>query len=91
MKRMNHILMIVIGNVLEHYVHIIFPSVLPSLAFAAATLLSTFLFPAQLEFFESTAVFHHYLDNPLIACVPGGILIGTGMGLVLKADASTSY
>lgn len=57
--------------------------------FAMTTLVSTFLFPFLLEFFESQAVFHHYLDDPLLASVIAGCLIGIGIGLVLKANAST--
>lgn len=57
--------------------------------FAMTTLVSTFLFPFLLEFFESQPVFHHYLSDPLLASVIAGCLIGIGIGLVLKANAST--
>lgn len=57
--------------------------------FAMTTLISTFLFPLVLEFFESQSVFHHYLNDPLLACIIAGILIGVGIGLILKANAST--
>ncbi len=58
-------------------------------AFAMTTLLSTFLFPFLLEFFESQSMFHNYLNDPLLACVLAGCLIGAGVGLILKANAST--
>jgi len=57
--------------------------------FAMTTLLSTFLFPLMLKFFESQPMFHGYLNDPLLACVIAGCLIGIGIGLVLKANAST--
>lgn len=57
--------------------------------FAMTTLLSTFLFPLLLEFFESQPVFHHYLEDPFLASIIAGCLIGMGIGLVLKANAST--
>lgn len=57
--------------------------------FAMTTLASTFLFPLLLEFFQTHDVFHHYLNDPLLACVLAGIFIGVGIGLVLKANAST--
>lgn len=58
-------------------------------AFAMTTLLSTFLFPILLEFFESHMMFHYYLADPLLASIVAGILVGFGMGLILKANAST--
>ncbi len=58
-------------------------------AFAMTTLVSTFLFPLVLQFFESQDFFHHYLNDPLLACVIAGCLIGIGIGLILKANAST--
>lgn len=57
--------------------------------FAMTTLLSTFLFPLLLEFFESHLVFHGYLQDPLLACILAGCMMGIGIGLVLKANAST--
>lgn len=57
--------------------------------FAMTTLVSTFLFPFLLEFFESQPIFHHYLDDPFLASLIAGCLIGMGIGLILKANAST--
>lgn len=57
--------------------------------FAMTTLVSTFLFPMVLQFFESQSMFHHYLNDPLLACIIAGCLIGVGIGFVLKANAST--
>lgn len=58
-------------------------------SFAMTTLLSTFLFPSILEFFESQPMFHHYLEDPLLASILAGCLVGVGIGLILKANAST--
>lgn len=57
--------------------------------FAMSTLVSTFLFPLVLQFFETMPMVHHYLNDPFLACIIAGGLIGTGVGLVLKANAST--
>ena len=57
--------------------------------FAMTTLLSTFLFPLLLELFNSNDIFHHYLNDPLLACVIAGCLIGVGIGLVIRSNAST--
>ena len=57
--------------------------------FAMTTLLSTFLFPLVLQFFESQSFFHYYLNDPFLACLIAGCLIGMGIGLILKANAST--
>ena len=57
--------------------------------FAMTTLVSTFVFPLLLEFFETHIFFHHYLNDPLLACMIAGCFIGVGIGLILKANAST--
>lgn len=57
--------------------------------FAMTTLVSTFVFPVLLSFFESQSMFHGYLNDPLLACILAGVFIGIGIGLILKANAST--
>ena len=57
--------------------------------FAMTTLLSTFLFPIILQFFETHSMFHHYLEDPLLAAILAACLVGVGSGLILKANAST--
>lgn len=57
--------------------------------FAMTTMLSTFIFPLLLEFFESQPMFHGYLNDPLLSSILAGCLIGAGVGMVLKANAST--
>lgn len=57
--------------------------------FAASILVSTFVFPAFLEAFDRIPSLHGYLDDSLLAMVIGGCLIGIGIGIVIKANAST--
>ncbi len=58
-------------------------------AFVMKTLISSIVFPIFLNFFENTAALHHYCTDPLLASVLGGSIMGIGVGLVLKAGAST--
>ena len=53
------------------------------------TLISTFLFPVLLEFFNQQTYLHGLLDDQLLVCILGGFLLGLGIGLVLKAGGST--
>lgn len=92
-----------IGLVLNHYFNLPISSVVAVInislflvgfyylgkEFAMTTLVSTFVFPIILEFFESNPFFHHYLDDPFMAAILAGCLVGLGIGLVLKANAST--
>ncbi len=57
--------------------------------FAMTTLISTFLFPIVLQFFETHAMFHHYLNDPLLAAILAACCVGVGIGLILRANAST--
>ena len=56
--------------------------------FAMSILISTFAFPVFLEIFDKSP-FHGYLNDPLLAMVIGGCLVGLGIGVVIKANAST--
>ncbi|MBS7125257.1 MAG: YitT family protein, partial [Coprobacillus sp.] len=58
-------------------------------AFAMKTLISTFLFPILLEFFNQQPYLHGLLNDQLLICILGGFLLGLGIGLVLKAGGST--
>lgn len=57
--------------------------------FALSTLVSTFAFPFLLEFFNTNAIFHHYCQDILLAVVLAGCLIGIGVGLMIRFDASS--
>ncbi|MDD6442043.1 MAG: YitT family protein [bacterium] len=56
--------------------------------FAMSIIISTFAFPAFLEFFDRSP-FHGYLNDSLLAMAIGGCLVGLGIGVVIKANAST--
>ena len=56
--------------------------------FATSIIISTFAFPVFLEIFDQSP-FHGYLNDPLLAMVIGGCLVGLGIGVVIKANAST--
>lgn len=57
--------------------------------FAMSIVISTFAFPFFLECFDRIPALHGYLDDPLLAMVIGGCLVGAGIGIVIKAKAST--
>lgn len=56
--------------------------------FAFTTLISSFLFPSLLGWIE-TIVQSPLTSDPLLAVVLGGLLTGTGIGLVIRAGSST--
>ena len=57
--------------------------------FALSTLVSTFAFPVLLEFFNTNAIFHNYCQDTLLAVVLAGCLVGIGVGLMIRSDASS--
>lgn len=57
--------------------------------FALSTLISTFAFPILLEFFNTNAIFHNYCQDTLLAVVLAGCLVGIGVGLMIRSDASS--
>lgn len=57
--------------------------------FTLTTVISTFLFPILLDTFERLDILHHYCRDTLLASMLAGCLIGIGIGLILKANAST--
>ena len=57
--------------------------------FALSTLISTFAFPVLLEFFNTNAIFHNYCQDTLLAVVLSGCLVGIGVGLMIRSDASS--
>lgn len=56
---------------------------------AMSIIISTFAFPVFLEVFDRIPALHGYLDDPLLAMVIGGCLVGFGIGIVMRANAST--
>jgi len=57
--------------------------------FALSTHISTFAFPVLLEFFNTNAIFHNYCQDTLLAVVLAGCLVGIGVGLMIRSDASS--
>lgn len=57
--------------------------------FALSTLISTFAFPVLLVFFNTNAIFHNYCQDTLLAVVLAGCLVGIGVGLMIRSDASS--
>ena len=57
--------------------------------FAMSILISTVVFPVFLEVFNRIPALHGYLEDPLLAMVIGGTFVGIGIGIVIKANAST--
>ncbi len=57
--------------------------------FAAATAVSTIAFPLFLDVFTRIEYLAHLTDDLLLSAVMAGVITGAGVGLVLKAGAST--
>ena len=57
--------------------------------FAATTLLSTLISPIILRFFEGIPALSSLTDNLLLSAILAGTLAGAGVGLVMRAGAST--
>lgn len=56
--------------------------------FALSTLAGTILYPLMLSLFEHLHI-GPYTDNTLLATIYGGIIMGAGIGLVLRVGSST--
>lgn len=57
--------------------------------FALTTLLSTFLYPAFLSLFIRLPVLEHLTSDPLLAAIYAGLLMGVGIGMVIRVGSST--
>lgn len=57
--------------------------------FALTTIVSTFVYPIFLNFFQSIDALANFCDDMVLAAIYGGVIIGLGIGLVMKAGAST--
>lgn len=58
-------------------------------SFAMSTLVSTFIYPAFLAVFQNIPQLSSMTDDPLLAVIMAGLMIGFGLGLVVKVGAST--
>ena len=57
--------------------------------FALTTLISTFYYPLALEFFQHIPFLTNLTDDLLLATIYAGLMIGAGIGLVIRCGAST--
>lgn len=92
-----------LGLIAEHYAGIpvelfaaVFNVVMFALAiwllgvsFALTTLISTFYFPFILGVLQRVGAIQNLTSDPLLSTVFAGLLIGVGIGIVIKAGAST--
>lgn len=58
-------------------------------AFALSTLVSTFYYPVILGVLEKVPGLGDFTDDPMLATVCGGLMIGFAIGIVIRAGAST--
>lgn len=57
--------------------------------FAATTLISTFIFPIFLNYFKDIERFKNITSDLLLSSIFTALLVGTGVGIVLRVGAST--
>lgn len=57
--------------------------------FAVSTILSTIAYPLSIKICEGIPSLSTMTDNPIIAMIYGGILVGVGVGIVIRVGAST--
>ena len=57
--------------------------------FALTTLVSTFYFPLALEFFQRFSFLSDMTNDLLLATIYAGLMIGVGIGIVIRCGAST--
>lgn len=58
-------------------------------AFALTTLVSTFYYPVILSVFEQIPGLANVTNDRMLATICGGLMIGAGIGIVIRAGAST--
>ncbi|MDO4291634.1 MAG: YitT family protein [Eubacteriales bacterium] len=58
-------------------------------AFALTTLLSTFFYPIALAFWQRFPALSSLTEDSMLCTVLGGMMIGAGIGIVIRAGAST--
>jgi uncharacterized membrane-anchored protein YitT (DUF2179 family) len=57
--------------------------------FAATTLISTFIFPFFLNYFKDIEKLKHITSDTLLSAIFAALLVGAGVGIVLRVGAST--
>lgn len=59
------------------------------LNFALSTLLSTIIYPVFLEIFQNIPALQNMTEDPLLAVIMAGLMVGAGLGLVVRVGGST--
>lgn len=57
--------------------------------FALTIIVSTFAYPIFLDIFEKIPALHGFLEDPLLAMVISGCLVGFGIGCIIRVNASS--
>ena len=57
--------------------------------FALSTLANSILYPAMMYVFETFITLGKVTEDPMLSCVFGGVLMGIGIGMILKTGGST--
>lgn len=57
--------------------------------FAMTIILGTFLFPAFINIFQRFDTLTHLTNDPVIAAIYGGLVAGLGLGMIIRAGASS--
>ena len=57
--------------------------------FAATILLGSFLYPVFLDVFIKWDALQHLVEDPLLAAICGGCLIGAGLGLIIRGGGAS--
>lgn len=57
--------------------------------FALTTLLSTFIYPVFVELTKNITTVIDLTNDPLVACIISGVMMGLALGLVIQSGAST--
>lgn len=57
--------------------------------YASTIILGSFLDPFFMTVFEHMGIFRDLTDDPLVAAIFGGLLLGAGVGIVLRSGGST--
>ena len=57
--------------------------------FALTTLVSTFYYPIILGILENVPVLQNVTDDKMLSTICGGLMIGLGIGVVIRCGAST--
>ena len=57
--------------------------------FALSTLANSIIYPAMMYIFETFITLGKITEDPMLSCVFGGVLMGIGIGMILKTGGST--